>query len=336
MKRGIHRSWPEERLLTARNFSVLRGLSSVVFLLGASLALSACSLENPLTTQSKITAPVQSAAKIAPSKAPPSAMDTFRAMAKPTGLRFAPLFTEPVADDSARMQRIEEAVQTLRNDLDTLVPSMVRLVAVEKDMKDLVQQLQTLTDVNVEEVSAENINQISDEGVVRGTESVRVGQTALADGATSSSSVTPEAASKGKPPEGAASPYSESQASALQAPVDIKPSTPSLGEVRGVRLGDHMDKTRIVLDVSAKVAAEAAVSANGKQLIVSLPGLSWTGKASWEADRSQLVSGWRFADGKLYVDLLYKSSVKGQSTLPPNGTPNYRLVIDLFSDDIHQ
>src|SRR5262245_20273637 len=72
-------------------------------------------------------------------------MDAFRELAPPTGLKFTPLFAEPVSDEDARFRRLEDAVQALRNDFDTVTPSIVRLVAIEGDINNLVGQLETLT-----------------------------------------------------------------------------------------------------------------------------------------------------------------------------------------------
>jgi hypothetical protein len=72
-------------------------------------------------------------------------MDSFRALAPPEGMKFTPLFVPPLKDTDARIQRVEDAVQTLRNDFDTVVPSLVRLVAAQKDMKDLIGQLKVIT-----------------------------------------------------------------------------------------------------------------------------------------------------------------------------------------------
>jgi hypothetical protein len=45
-------------------------------------------------------------------------------------------------DPDERMQRLENAVQELRNDFDKMAPAIVRLVAVESDIQELIKQLQ--------------------------------------------------------------------------------------------------------------------------------------------------------------------------------------------------
>ncbi len=179
----------------------------------------------------------------------PTAMDTFRALAPPDGLKFTPLFNDNISDTNARIKRLEDAVQTIRNDVDTLVPTMVRMVAIEKDIKGLVAQLQTLTDQNQQAQmpvapagTPRNLppplpkqssggTTIPGEDVAKGTEPAKADE-AKAGPVAPSSLVTPEAASKGElPPEDAASPHSTTPADAKpqgsnDAPKTEQPAAP--------------------------------------------------------------------------------------------------------------
>lgn len=269
----------------------------------------------------------------------PSAMDTFRALAPPEGMKFVPLFAEQIGDEETRFRRLEDAVQSIKNDFDTVTPSIVRLVAIEKDIKNLVSQLETLTDASAPVESGplefDRFNQIPREDNVGGTETT-----------AENSRVTPEAAPAGQlPPEGAASPISNAPAAAVAAPMDIKPAPvpeaapqgPIIGDVKAVRIGDHKDKTRIVLDMSAKPDSTATVSGNGKLLTIDLPQMGFSGAKTWEAMTAALVSGYRFEGGKLVLDLLYPSQIKLKEVLSPGASnPNYRLIIDLYAAGVHQ
>lgn len=411
-----HRSrslWP----YAAREIAVSRGallFASTIFIL---LSLSGCSLFEEESTRGKAAAPGTAVAAAAKPKN--TAMDAFRAIAKPEGLKFTPLFSEPIGNTDDRVRRLEETVQTLRNDLDTVVPSMVRLVAIEKDMKELVSQLQSLTTgvpmpaaavVDAEgQVIAEPapipLTEIPGEDVAGGTEPVQAAtKTAETGEATSqSSSVTPEAASKGKmPPEGAASPNSqqppvtpnartvvERPAAPLEAerletaapaeavpesaseaePVPAVPAAPKaadvswnnvggmkqkavkdtprppqvVGGVEDVRIGDHKDKTRIVLDLSTNIQPNVTLQNEDKQLVIDLPGLLWEGPHTFIADGGILVSGWHYEAGKLYIDMIAPVTIKKQQMLPPSETifgdtvsKAYRLSLDVFSPEVHK
>ncbi len=372
-------------LLVARGRLLPRRIPLFIFYIYLLLAVSACSLNGkgnglkgaagpPAATEKN-----KSAESIAPIAPTPSPMDTFRALAPPEGLSFTPLFNEPVKDSDARMKRLEDAVQTIRNDFDTVVPTMVRMVAIEKDIKGLVAQLQTLTDggqlaaqpvpaVTPQELPpavaddkkippADAGKPIPGEDVAKGTEPAKAA-TAEAGPVAPSSLVAPEAAPKGElPPEGAASPSSNT-------PVDIKPqaqpapaaetkpaapptekteaaapqpSASTGGDVTGIRIADHPDKTRVVLDMTAKSAGAVKLENNGKTLVIDLSQMNWLGKKSWDADTAQLISGYHMEEGNLHVDLMYASQIKNQSTLLPSGNnKSYRLVIDLFSPEVHK
>ena len=215
-------------LVVARGI-LLRVPRYAFFALFLALSLTACSLEDK--NSGTASPPPQAGAAKQETIAPiPSAMDTFRALAPPDGLKFTPLFNENVSDTAARMKRLEDAVQTIRNDVDTLAPTMVRMVAIEKDIKGLVAQLQTLTDQGQQAAPAEPAfvptgtpsklppslpkkadsgKPIPGEGVAQGTEPAKADE-AKAGPVATSLLVTPEAASKGElPPEDAASPYSK-------------------------------------------------------------------------------------------------------------------------------
>jgi hypothetical protein len=325
-------------------------LFSVFALSLTAFALAACSPGGSEVARQLAPPPGEKTDAAANAPPAPTAMDTFRALAPPEGLKFTPLFSEPVKDADARIKRLEDAVQGLRNDFDTVVPSLVRLVSVEKDMKELVGQLQTLTEqpqaAPLASV-ASSPSQIPGGDTAGGTETVTAAQAAKAGVPAGSSLVTPEAASKGElPPEGAASPNSAARA---QAPMPIakaaavpesKPETtpvnPSTGGgVKGVRVGDHSDKTRVVIDLTKKAAFTATLENNGKTLVIDIPGMDLSAIKPFEAQSAALVSGWHVEDGKLKLSLLYASSIKTQSVLQPNGSPYYRLVVDLFSKDVH-
>ena len=437
----------------ARGLAVLR---IAFLLLGISLAVTACSFSEP--------EPKRAAAPVADSNEPkpPTPMDTFRTLAPPEGLKFTQLFSDPVDDVDERIGRLERAVQSLRNDFDTVVPSMVRMVAIEKDIKQLVVQLQTLTDGGAAPPAAptEDVEQapigstaavfppplpdqpkqnseIPSGDVAGGTEPAPTAPAVAAGTPTNNPLVTPEASPKGKlPPEGEASPNSKppaekpidvtapvasdaekpaaaapapaekpdhkatvvpgqssavvpplsfaqeadkkaasntapqaltktSDVSATTAPAaapiptpptpqpaveakktpDVKPTETAppkplppaaiVEDVKNIRTADHPDKTRIVLDLIRQENAKVTLSEKGKTLIVEFKTLNLSTIKAFEADTANLVAGYHVEGQKIIFDLLYPSDIKANQILPPNGTPYYRLVIDLFSKDVH-
>ncbi|MDD9899561.1 MAG: hypothetical protein OXT65_01115 [Alphaproteobacteria bacterium] len=326
--------------------------------------LSACSLGGGGSGVVSAPPPTPVAAQV---DVGPRPMDSFRALAPAEGLKFQPLFGAAVNSDVERFARLEREVQTLRNDLDTVVPSLVRMVAVEKDMKELIQQLQTLTEPPRSQQqytppppapaapAALYTHPIPGEDRTGGTDAARAAETARSAPPTRSSPVTPEAAPKGHlPPEGAASPYSPAPAAprpapaapvaapaptAAPAPQQQQQASATTNERPGivsVRVGDHADKTRIVVEVTVNTRSVASLVDNGKTLIVDIPESDWSQINTYIADSGKLVSAYSVKNGKLHVDLLYPSKITTREMLAPNGAPHYRLMIDLHSSYVHQ
>lgn len=317
-----------------------------------SLILTACSFGAPQRAQ----APPPSAAQEKSENKIPPPMQTFRALAPAEGMNFTPLFATPLKDTNQRVQRVEDAVQSLRNDFDTVVPAITRLVAVEKDIKDLIGQLKTLTDETAPRGTPPPTpalqrpkQEIPGEEMTGGTEATKAAQAAAAVPTGTPSLVTPEAASKGAlPPEDAASPISLTEPPKAQAPsaaplpaaaqptAQPQAALPITGEIQGVRIGDHADKTRLVLDLTSKTPLKAALSEDGMHVIIDLPQTKWVGHPSWDALRGTLISGYRYADSKLTVDLMYAATIKQQDTLPSAAGGGSRFMVDLYSKDAHK
>ncbi len=186
-------------------------------------------------------------------------------MAPAEGLRLTRLFDAPVKGSEARFQRLEAAVQTLRDDVDVFAPNIEqRLSTVEK-----------------------------------------------------SAVAKPE--------------LTEEQLAKL-----VKKEVKIVGDVSAVRIGDHLDKTRIVLDMTNVPEGRSRMENDGKRLVVELPAFNWKAAESYKADSGALVSGWSYANGELRVDLLSAATVKEQEVIPAKGKAPSKLVIDLFAKGVHQ
>lgn len=74
----------------------------------------------------------------------PSVLDSALAPAK--GLQLTGLFSQKLDNQDDRIERIEVAVQRIRDDFDEVQPAFKRLSAIEGEIGDLVVQLKTLID----------------------------------------------------------------------------------------------------------------------------------------------------------------------------------------------
>ena len=223
-------------------------------------------------------------------------------LAPPGGLNIKPLFAEPLKSNDARMARLEKAVQDLRNDFDTMTPAVVRMTAMESNLRDLVSQMKTANDA----------------------------AQAVPPPAAMPTAAPVAAPDKTDDKKADEKPAAEKPAAKEAAPAKAPAAAPGAASVKALRLGDHGDTTRIVLELSAKAAATAALDGDGKGLEVDLAQVNWTGKDSGGMKGGKLVSTWKYADGKLHIDLLHPASIKSQKLLPPSaGNKDFRLVIDL-------
>ncbi len=405
-----------------------RGVSAYALVLGVALScllsLSACSFVEQKSSNGKAGPPTAAGA---PAQTGPTPMDTFRALAPPEGMKFTPLFAVPIKDDAQRFARIEQSVQALRNDFDTVTPTLVRLAAIEKDIRELVTQLRTLNDgapiaeapvapvavapapapalaapVTAKQVAVQPqqapvplvppapvtvtssikqpapvapvVSPVPDKGINAGGTDTAPAVQAVAGKPAPSLPVTPEATPTGpKPPEGVASPSSAPVAPAKAKPVPVVPPAPSapppmdltpvlpqhaqpaaqptpapapavapavtmgpiMGDVRTIRIGDHIDKTRIVLDVTAKADYRARLENDGRRLVIELPQYAWKAETSWKDVSAPLVSGYRYADGALVVDLQAPVTIRQQASLPAADGAGPRIIIDVFSPLVH-
>lgn len=200
-----------------------------------------------------------------PAETRQAALTAEEKMAPAEGMRLTRLFDGPVKGSEARFKRLEEAVQTLRDDVDVFAPNMEQRVS------------------------------------------------------------TLEKATVAKPE------LTEEQASKL-----VKKETRIVGDVAAVRIGDHLDKTRIVLDMTAIPEGRSRMENNGKRLVVELPTFNWKAAPEFKAKDGALVSGWKYENGQLVVDLMASATVKEQQVIPAKGKDPSKLVIDLFAKSVHQ
>lgn len=252
------------------------------------------------------------AATVETIKAAPTPMDTFRALAPPEGMKFTPLFATPVRDTDERMQRVEDAVQTLRNDFDTVVPSLVRLVAVEKDMKDLIGQLKAITGEEAEpaapvatvEQSALVLDPAPAPAPAVGAVEAKKPVPALAPVTLAPKPVPPLAA----------------------APADIVQTMPPSAEVRAVTFSDAPGRTLVVLHLSARPVYSASLQDGGRMLVIDLPRAIWTGKPL-SPENGALVAGFRHEDRKFHIDLKSPATIGGEKVEEVDG--GFRLTVEL-------
>ncbi len=114
--------------------------------------------------------------------------------------------------------------------------------------------------------------------------------------------------------------------------------------IHGLRLGDHSDKTRIVLDLSARLPYSLFTLADPYRIVIDLPEVEWSATTRSANSNAGLVSGYRFGlfqpgNSRFVLDLQHPAKVTNiffmAGTKTPSGATSKasRLVIDIERTD---
>lgn len=108
--------------------------------------------------------------------------------------------------------------------------------------------------------------------------------------------------------------------------------------VTSVRIGDHAQSTRFVMDLDAHVDFHVFALADPYRIVLDLPELSWKISSAKKVAGKGLVKDYRFGmfqpgTSRLVLDLSKPVRVKKSFILKPNGPYGHRLVIDLEATD---
>ncbi|MCB9987878.1 MAG: AMIN domain-containing protein [Rhodospirillales bacterium] len=233
----------------------------------------------------------------------------------PRGVNLRQLFSQDVRGTRERFDRVEGAVIELREDFDAMMPSITRLVAVEKDLSQMIAQLEAIMAVAPPPEPA-------------------------APAAQTFAMATPPPIPLEQAPSPAVSPAPSPQA--MPAPARAQPAINGPVYVKRIRIGEHPDKTRIVLDISGKVSYRYDLDNSENLMVIDLPGTGWQGQTKWQADKAPLVASYSVqpmennGGSRVIIALKHKASVIDEMAIKANGYPDHRIVIDLTSPDIHK
>jgi len=102
----------------------------------------------------------------------------------------------------------------------------------------------------------------------------------------------------------------------------------------GVRLGDHGDFTRIVLDVSEEVQFSLFTLADPYRVVIDLPEIEWEFREQGVFGGGGMIKALRYGlfqpgNSRVVFDLARPVEVRKAFVLPPGGGSGWRLVIDL-------
>jgi hypothetical protein len=271
----------------------------------------------------------------------------------PAPLSIPPVTTSAPGTIEDRMARLENAVGSLRSDYDRIMPAFASLNTTNE-------RIQTLLD----EIEQQNGGAASGKSAAASAPMSKPIQpfktTQTTTTVTQSEATTSPTAGGVLPPPGSVSRAAPTAATTTTKVVETRteatlaPSadvmkamdemTPAAasstaavtGAAKGVRVGEHANKTRLVIDLAGNAKPDVSYDLDNteKLLLVDLPGTTWGGAKSGTTKSSAFVSGWTAQDGanggsNVAVQLKKGAKILSTEYLKAQGKDPARLVIDL-------
>jgi len=105
--------------------------------------------------------------------------------------------------------------------------------------------------------------------------------------------------------------------------------------VMSARIGEHEDRTRLVIELSDPVNLRAFALANPDRVVIDMPEVSWRLGAPPRPSGFGPVKSYRYGqfragNSRMVIDLNAPVTVSDPLVLPPSAGFGYRVVIDLF------
>ena len=224
-------------------------------------------------------------------------------------------------DVESRLAQLESQVSNIRNDISMMMPALTKLAEAQSEIQGL---LSSLSD----NVAAPKPQRRSD-----------------AAGApmplNNNNNNTQAAAMPLLPDDMAHAPQARQMAAVepAAAPVPASPQPAAFDQsgehtiISQMRLGEHPDKTRLVLDVSDNVAFSYDIDNAENVLMLELPGAAWAGADMPVRPTSNVVSYTAVPDGQggtqMAIQLKQASQVLWAQYLPAAGGNGPRIVLDI-------
>lgn len=276
--------------------------------------------------------PPETAGRMPPPKAAAERPDAEQpAMDGAMGMKTEPLFAEKLFSQNKRLDRLENAVQTLNDDfnathdgtnseLDVLRDEVSTLKDEVATLREAQEAIKTRQEQQPESLQPRNM--LPDDGAMSQGDAMGGPQSlsGAADGATGTQAAIKPETRRPSPPPAAGDKFT----------------------VRDIRFGEHSNKTRIVLDINGKPDYAISLDNVEKILLIELPGGAWTAAAEG-SPKSQLIASYSAqgmgqgnAGNMLVISLKHVTEIVARDLLPPSsGSSGYRLVIDLYSRPVH-
>jgi len=114
----------------------------------------------------------------------------------------------------------------------------------------------------------------------------------------------------------------------------LAPSVANSTVITGIRVGEHPDATRFVIDLTSAVTYRVYTVAGPDRVVIDLPLVEWRVQPHATEFKGELITGIRSGrvgedTWRIILDVAAPVSIKRKFALPPQGDYPHRLVIDL-------
>lgn len=230
------------------------------------------------------------------------------------GVKVEQLFAENIRDSDQRFERLENAVVDLRREFEAVKPAIVRLVAVESDIQDLVSQLEVMLRNEPDTAPSRDIPSRD-----------------MSPPSALPEQVAPAVSSPEKVVEAKPEPAPE--------PAPAQPSAPaaSTGKpvIENVRIAESGGKTRVVFDSRARISYDMDYDSAENIIVLTAKNAGIDAASGNLARKSSKIKTIEFSDkgdegSMIVMSLSGPATVSKGTTLSPNAdSPHYRYFFDI-------
>jgi N-acetylmuramoyl-L-alanine amidase len=121
----------------------------------------------------------------------------------------------------------------------------------------------------------------------------------------------------------------------LKEAPSARPPAAKEAVVLGVRIGDHPDRTRFVVELSEPVEMRTFTLNNPNRVVIDMPAVRWHIEGSPRPGANSAIKGYRYGlfrpgNSRFVIDLSKPADVSDLLVLPPENGYGYRVVLDLY------
>ncbi len=274
-------------------------------------------------------APLLPPGENAPAPGQGTGLTAFPGMQPPKGLNVETLFAEDIQDPMARIKRLENVVLDMRRDFNTVLPPIMRLVAVEQDMQNLIGQLETLVDqpstgTPPEDSSASDL--LNDSPASEDL-----------SGSTQQT-LAPQAGQEIEPETLPQTPATETEEKSQAPPAATPPTTSNSGKVH-LRVSPHAEKTRLVLETGGTTAFRSDLDNTEHILVIELPEADSKGTRGKETvSNAPLIREWSVeamengTGARTIIELNGAAKIQKTLAIPADDQSPARIILDLVPE----